>query len=85
MSPEEYFNEYFPPNNWNCRNIPQFHLDIIFRFDIESVCRPDDWKTNNTLAWITPLNYRQELINMVAFGFTLKEAYDLLKEAYNFN
>ena len=84
MSPEEYFNHYFPSSHWSCRMILPFHLELVFILEIKMVCRPEDWNENNHFALKIPEQYRKELINMLTFGFSIKESYDLLKETYKF-
>lgn len=52
--------------------------------ELKKVCDPDDLQNNEELFFLIPDEYNQEFINLVTVGCSIKQAYELLKEAYEF-
>ncbi|MBP1165068.1 hypothetical protein JOE44_001952 [Chryseobacterium sp. PvR013] len=52
--------------------------------ELKKVCKSLDLEENEDYFFKTPDEYNKEFINLVTVGCTLKQAYELLKETYNF-
>ncbi len=82
--PDDFFNKNFSDKFLRCRCTVSTKPLRDFYTELQKVCTPDDWNKNNCFAVLLPELYRNELIKMVAFGFSIRESYDLLKETYKF-
>ncbi|MBU4536970.1 MAG: hypothetical protein L6264_07390 [Weeksellaceae bacterium] len=82
-SPEDFFHKFYTNGAGRCRCVT-FHLDLVINQEIKTVCNPQDWRENGFFFFLLPKVFREDLRQMLIVGFTIKEAYDLLKETYNF-
>lgn len=52
--------------------------------ELKKVCDPFDLEKNEEFFFMVPDEYNQEFINLVKVGCSIKQAYEIIKETYEF-
>lgn len=84
---EDFFNKYYSSVIGRCKGktyLLNFHLDLLYSQEIKKLCTPGDWNNYGFIINLIPKERRNDLQGMLIVGFSLKDAYDTLKETYNF-